>query len=159
MRRWIGVILAAIMVGAVATWMVLRTPGTQHAAGAGTARATPGPGRMEVITPTTTPEHRYVTRGRLEALPGADHPYLRVHHETIENFVQRDGSLGMREMIMDFPALAPGVLVGGLAPGDPIEFEWEVRYGSEPTSLITAIRKLPAGTDLRLSEPDQIAPK
>ena len=159
MRRWTGVILVAIVVGAFATWALLHTPVSTRTAATGSPRAARGPGRTEFVSPATSPEHRYTTRGRLEALPGPTSPYLRVHHESIDNFMQRDGSLGMREMIMEFPAFAPGVSLSDLSPGDTIEFDWEVRYASEPTSIITAIRKLPVGTDLRFTSRDEPRPK
>ena len=57
----------------------------------------------------------------------------------------------MNEMSMDFLGIAPGVDLSQLKVGDPIEFTFEVRWKSDPRSLVTKIVKLPPDTKLRLS--------
>lgn len=104
----------------------------------------------------------YTVRGRIESLPGTrPGSMLRVHHEHIPNFKNRDGEIhrnrdgtpGMLEMSMEFP-VAPGVDLSGLAVGDAVELTFEVQWNRPPPPYaVTAIRKLPAGTELRLSKP------
>lgn len=105
------------------------------------------------VVPTTPPDQTYTTRGRIESLPGATaREVLAIHHEAIPDFINKRGEKsGMVEMIMDFRHAKPDVKFDGLQVGDAVEFTWEVRWASEPRTLIITIRKLPADTTLNLS--------
>ncbi|MDX2131888.1 MAG: copper-binding protein [Planctomycetota bacterium] len=96
------------------------------------------------------PDQTYTVRGRIDALPQPPAP-LAIHHELIPEFLDRTGKVvGMREMVMDFPDLAPGVSLEGLKAGDPIEFTFEVRWKSDPRARVTRIVRLPDDTTLEL---------
>jgi len=100
---------------------------------------------------------RYTVRGAIAQLP-TDGPVaeLQIHHEPIPDFRDRngvvrefeDGSTGMREMVMPFP-VAEGVSLEGFDNGDKVEFDFEVTWGATPYQ-VTAIRELPADTELNL---------
>ena len=94
----------------------------------------------------------YTVRGRIIALPDASGKQpLDIHHEEIPDFVGKSGNVvGMKEMIMPFANLAPGVTLDGFAAGDAVEFVFEVRWNAAPRTLVTKIAKLPAGTELKL---------
>lgn len=94
----------------------------------------------------------YTVRGRIVALPDKSGKQpLDIHHEEIADFVGKSGQVvGMKEMIMPFANLAPGVSLDGFAAGDAVEFVFEVRWNSAPRTLVTRIAKLPAGTELKL---------
>jgi Cu/Ag efflux protein CusF len=94
----------------------------------------------------------YTVRGRIIALPDASGKQpLDIHHEEIPDFVGKSGKVvGMKEMIMPFANLAPGVTLDGFAAGDAVEFVFEVRWNAAPRTLVTKIAKLPAGTELKL---------
>lgn len=94
----------------------------------------------------------YTVRGRIIALPDASGKQpLDIHHEEIPDFVGWSGNVvGMKEMIMPFANLAPGVTLDGFAAGDAVEFVFEVRWNAPPRTLVTKIAKLPAGTELKL---------
>ena len=106
------------------------------------------------FTPTaaTGPaEATYTLRGRISALPNPPKSALVIHHEELPEFADADGNkIGMDEMEMQFPFLAAGVSLDGLAPGDPVEAVMEMRYKGQPRFLITSIKKLPADTVLNL---------
>lgn len=93
----------------------------------------------------------YVTRGIITELPdGTSKRYLTVHHETIEFFEDRTGSVvGMKEMIMPFPDLA--VDLEGFEVGQAVELTFEVRWNQPPRTLVTSIVKLNKDTTLKLS--------
>ena len=95
------------------------------------------------------PEQIYTARGRIAELPAKDQPAssLQIEHEPIDNFVRRDGTLGMDSMTMPFPT-SKSVSLDGLAVGDAVEFTFEVRWKSQPHVQVTKIIKLPAGTEL-----------
>ena len=107
-------------------------------------------GRIEVVSPTTPAEHTFVTKGRVEGLPARGAIYFSIHHEEIPDFVYPDGTLGMKEMIMEMPVFAPGVSLEGLDVGDVVEMTFEMRYRSEPQMIVVGLRKLPADTPLKL---------
>lgn len=93
----------------------------------------------------------YTVRGQIETLPAAAGQAVYVHHEAIPTFVTHDGKqAGMMSMTMGF-AVAPGVSLDGLAKGDKVEFTFVVDWDANPTTQITAIRKLPAETTLELT--------
>lgn len=113
---------------------------------------TPEPmGKMEVVAPSTPAEHTYSTRGRITGLPASGQLYLRVHHEDIPDFVDRKGErIGMNEMDMEFPWITPGASLRGLSVGDAVGLTFEVRWNSDPLTLVTRINRLPADTHLNL---------
>ncbi|MCX5691998.1 MAG: copper-binding protein [Planctomycetota bacterium] len=94
----------------------------------------------------------YTVRGKIIALPDTSGKQpLDIHHEEIPDFVGKSGKVvGMKEMIMPFANLAPGVTLGGLVVGDAVEFVFEVRWNASPRTLVTRILKLPAETALKL---------
>jgi Cu/Ag efflux protein CusF len=98
------------------------------------------------------PAAQYTVRGEIKSLPqpGGD-AVLYVHHEAIPTFVTREGQQrGMMSMSMPFGVPA-GVSVEGLAPGDKVEFTFAVHWDENPPTQLTAIRELPADTQLQLS--------
>lgn len=98
--------------------------------------------------------HTYTVRGQISQLPDPAKPSatLQIHHEAIDDFARRDGTLGMDSMTMAFP-LAPGVSLDGLAVGDMVEFVFELDWDATPTYRVTRIAKLPAGTELFFRPP------
>ncbi len=96
----------------------------------------------------------YETLGRIISLPSKDGRIpLEIHHEEIPHFLGRDGSkVGMKEMIMPFHDLAPGVSLEGFKRGDGVRFTFEVRWNKSPRTLVTRLAPLEAGTTLKLSE-------
>ena|ERR1043165_2807490 len=102
--------------------------------------------------PAPKPEHTYTVRGRLVALPDPAKldSSLQIQHEAIPDFVGARGDIGMSSMTMPFPP-AKGLSLAGLAPGDPVEFTWEMSWKPTRLSRVTAIRALPKDTELRFS--------
>jgi Cu/Ag efflux protein CusF len=91
----------------------------------------------------------YQVRGESRQLPVAPARDLMIRHEAIPDFKDEAGRVvGMEAMTMPF-TLAPGVELGGLAPGDRVEFTLEVRW-DDPANLarITRLVRLPPGTRL-----------
>lgn len=89
----------------------------------------------------------YEVRGELIRLPVGDRP-MQIRHEAIPNFRNMQGEVvGMDAMTMPFP-VAPGVSLDGLAVGDRVRFDFEVRWGGRPPYQIVRIEKLPEGTVL-----------
>jgi hypothetical protein len=79
--------------------------------------------------------------------------YLQAHHETIPDFVGRSGSVtGMPEMIMEFPALRKGIDLSPFSVGDAVRITFEVRWKSDPRTLVTSIQVLPSGESPHLSD-------
>jgi len=116
-----------------------------------TPPAKPFYGKMEVMTPTTAADQTYTVRAVTMGLPASGRAYLELHHEEIPQFVGRDGSVeGMKEMIMDFPAIRPDVDLSTFAVGDKVEATFEVRWKSEPRTVVTKMTKLAAETELNL---------
>ena len=96
----------------------------------------------------------YDTLGRIVSLPSKDgRRPLEIHHEEIPHFLGRDGTkVGMKEMIMPFHDLAPGVTLEGFKAGDAVRFTFEVRWNKPPRTLVTALTALEPGVTLKLSE-------
>ncbi|HYE63508.1 MAG TPA: copper-binding protein [Phycisphaerales bacterium] len=108
-------------------------------------------GLLQPITADSPADHTYTLRARVDALPSVKRPYLDLHHEALPGFKNQQGEvIGMNEMVMGFPYLAPGVSLDGLAPGDPVEFTMEMRFTAKPRFLITRLTELPADTKLNL---------
>lgn len=102
---------------------------------------------------------RYTTRGEITRLPGKTGlaQDMAIHHEALADFYNRDGSNpGMPTMEMDFPSIAPGVSLEGLAVGDIVVFDFDVDWKSRDFWTVTRIAKLPPGTPLKFgSGPEQ----
>jgi hypothetical protein len=96
------------------------------ASGIGACSAKPPPpplsaGRMTVVSPATPAEHTYTTRAVITGLPGKGALYLQVHHEAIPEFVNKAGeTTGMKEMIMEMPAVTPAVNIAAHKAGDKV---------------------------------------
>jgi hypothetical protein len=99
----------------------------------------------------TSADSTWTIRGRVTSLPLPPTLSLIIHHEAIPGFTDAQGTvIGMEEMEMSFPFLAPGVLLDGINVGDPVEATMEMRWTAEPRFLITAVRRLPADTQLKI---------
>jgi len=98
------------------------------------------------------PADQYTVRGRIAAMPaGEQSKEIDVHHEAIPTYKHRDGKVrGMDAMVMTF-APASGVSLTGLAPGDPVEMTFEVRWDDHPALVIQRIQELPPDTQLQLA--------
>jgi Cu/Ag efflux protein CusF len=108
-------------------------------------------GKMEVIVPGTPAEQTYTVRAVVMGLPATGRAFLELHHEEIPDFIGRDGAVeGMKEMIMDFPSIHPAADLRPLRVGDKVEVTFEVRWKSEPRTIVTALTPLPADTVLNL---------
>ncbi len=107
------------------------------------------------------PDATYTVRGKIFQLPEGGRS-LEVHHEAIPSFTDKTGAvIGMKEMTMPFHDLAPGVGFEGFKPGDPVELTFEVRWKTDPRTLVTRVAKLKGDVRLNLkgepAEPE--APK
>lgn len=106
----------------------------------------------------------YTVRGIVEAVPAEGPPPadLKIRHEHIPDFVGNKGTVhvnpdgvpGMKAMAMEFPNLAPGLSLDGIAQGDKVEFTFRVKWiesttgGLTPRWQVTEISKLPAETPI-----------
>lgn len=97
-------------------------------------------------------------RGEIKSMPAdgvaGDDP--KIHHTQIVDFKGADGSIpvtadgiaGMRSMTMPFP-MAEGVSLDGIAAGDKIEFDFEVRWNDGRASWeVTRIEKLDPSVEI-----------
>jgi Cu/Ag efflux protein CusF len=92
----------------------------------------------------------YSVRGVVEKLPEAGSPdkSIYIHHAAVPGYRDESGKvIGMESMTMPFP-LAPDVSLAGIAPGDPVEFTLSVTWRPQAGYRITAIHKLPPGTEI-----------
>lgn len=94
----------------------------------------------------------HTLRGEVKQVPVPGNSELFLHHEAIDDWTGRDGKvMGMDSMTMGF-AVADGVSLGGIQPGDKVEatlrVDWEARMPVE----ITALRELPPDTELVFRE-------
>ena len=98
-------------------------------------------------------EGRYTVRGAVENLTEArGAPVALIHHEAIPDFVDGYGEKRtMHSMAMAF-GVASGVSLDGIAVGDKVEVTFVVDRERYPTFQITAVRELPADTELTLSK-------
>lgn len=96
------------------------------------------------------PDHTYTDRGVLVQLPDQQEGDLMIQHESIENFIDRDGhETVMKSMVMPFTP-AKDLSLKGFSPGDKVAFTFEVRWKSQPMLRVVEIRKLPGDTQLEL---------
>lgn len=103
---------------------------------------------------TTAPPDVYQLRGVVRQLPDPARPgsALYVHHEAVPGFKSSDGEVvGMESMAMPFE-VADDALLAGLAAGDKVAFELEVRWEGENPLRITELEKLPHDTRLSFEE-------
>lgn len=117
--------------------------------------STPTDSSPNVSKPDVSNEvQSYDTLGRIVSLPSKDGKRpLEIHHEEIPHFLGRDGAkVGMKEMIMPFHDLAPGVSLEGFKAGDAVRFTFEVRWNKPPRTLVTTLTPLEPGVTLKLSE-------
>lgn len=132
-------------------------PAEQPAGGTPTSPTT-GQGQAPAATPTSgdrEPDQVYTVRGEIRQLPDGENPAmgLQIRHESIPDFVNRDGDVvGMRPMIMQFTP-APDLDLSALVVGDKISFTFDVDWDGAPLMLVTEIEPLPADTELDFSAP------
>ena len=102
------------------------------------------------------PDAIYEARGEVVISPAPGSRSLLIRHESIPEFVSREGeSVGMDSMTMPF-SVAPSLTVDELGEGDAVDFEFEVRWEGDPMLRITRLEKLPEGTELDFSSlPDE----
>ena len=95
----------------------------------------------------------YHTRGLVKAREGSGaDTRVAIHHERIADFKDRDGKRApMPSMSMLF-GLARALEATPLVVGDKLAFDFELRWTGSPTLLITRLQKLPADTDLKLTD-------
>lgn len=104
-----------------------------------------------VHSPVGEAQRSYTTRGRIEKLPGEKAGYLMIHHAAIADFLNREGKVvGMDEMVMEFPAVVPGMTLDGLMVGDPVEFTFEVRWNDDPVWVVVKLVELAPEAELGL---------
>jgi Cu/Ag efflux protein CusF len=112
-----------------------------------------GPGDPPDGPPSETGTPRtYRVRGILQALPDPETGagQLRIHHEAIPDLVGASGEVEpMPAMTMSFP-VASEVDLAGLAAGDLVRFDLRIDWQAARPVAVTAIEKLPAGTELNL---------
>lgn len=112
-----------------------------------------GPGGGQDADPAREASARtYRVRGVLESLPdpATGGGELRIRHEAIPDLVGASGEIeGMAAMTMPFP-LAEEVDLAGFAAGDPVRIDLTVDWQAARPVAVTAIEKLPAGTELAL---------
>lgn len=126
----------------------------------------PAPAVDDATTPDTTsaPEvDRYENvRGRIAAMPIEGSPTeqdFMIHHESMPNFKNAKGKLGMHSMTMNFP-LGEDVSIEDFEIGDAIEFDFEVDWEGSPPFWVTGLRKLPEDTvlDFEKEKPAEVDP-
>ncbi|MCC5787116.1 MAG: copper-binding protein [Phycisphaerales bacterium] len=118
------------------------------------------PGRTGVDRPTAEvvfegePDAVYTTRGRVQALPtDPDSDKLVILHEPIDEFRDRSGEeVGMNAHAMEFPAIAPGVSLDGVFPGDAVRFAFEVYWpeGGPPLWRVSELEEISPATPMLL---------
>lgn len=98
------------------------------------------------------PGARYTVRGAIENLTEAKGAQVAlIRHEAIPDFVDGYGKQRtMPSMAMAF-GVERGVSLDGVAIGDPVEITFVVDRERYPSFHVTALRELPAGTELTLS--------
>ncbi len=101
------------------------------------------------------PPEIYQVRALVRHLPEPDEarPEILVRHEAIPSFKNADGEVvGMETMSMPFP-LADTGLIADLEAGDRVELTFEVSWHGGNPLKVTAIEKLPEGTQLAFEAP------
>lgn len=112
--------------------------------------------KPEVSAAPTNPT--YTTRGEVVTLPGIEGDAIKLHHERIPTFANKDGKVGkdsqgkpgMKPMVMPF-GKAPSVSYEGLKIGDKVSVVFEVNWAAERPDqriVITKVEKLAPETKL-----------
>jgi Cu/Ag efflux protein CusF len=96
---------------------------------------------MEVLSPAAPAAQTYTTPGVVERVPGDAVPYLTIRHETIPDFLDKDGKvIGMPAHAMEFFAVSPAIDLSKLKAGQKVLLTFEVRWGpDEPRALVTKL--------------------
>jgi Cu/Ag efflux protein CusF len=95
-------------------------------------------------------EHTF--RGEVKQVPTPGNSELFLHHEAIDDWTSRDGEvMGMDSMTMGF-AVADGVSLEGVQPGDKVEATLRVDWNAGVPVEITALRELPPDARLEFRE-------
>jgi Cu/Ag efflux protein CusF len=121
------------------------------------ATAACGPPRGPELPP---PDHVYDAQGVVYGVTRVEgeRPEIVIHHQSIPEFVSREGRVeGMASMTMPFQA-APGVPLDDLEEGTPVAFRLEVRWEGDPTLLVTSVERLPPGTEVDFGEGHEAEP-
>ncbi len=117
------------------------------------ALAACGPGGGQAAKPEDTASARtYRVRGVLQSLPdpATGGGQLTIRHEAIPDLIGASGEVeGMTAMTMPFP-VADEVDLTGFAAGDPVRIDLRVDWEAARPVAVTAIEKLPVGTELAL---------
>ena len=91
-------------------------------------------------------------RAEVKQVPSPGNGELFLHHEPIDDWAGRDGKVeGMDTMTMGF-AVAEGVSLAGIQPGDKVETTLHVDWEADMPVEITALRELPPDTRLEFRE-------
>lgn len=109
-------------------------------------------------TPAASTNPTYTVRGEVVSLPGIEGDALKLHHERIPTFANKDGKVGkdsqgkpgMKPMVMPF-GKASSVSYEGLKIGDKVGVTFEVNWSAERPDqriVITKVEKLAADTTL-----------
>ncbi|MDA8017854.1 MAG: copper-binding protein [Thermoanaerobaculia bacterium] len=96
----------------------------------------------------------YSTRGIVRALPDPERPGSEMHirHEALPDFESIDGEVvGMKSMTMPFPI--DSSMLEGVALGDRVSFDFEVRWNGSPPMHVTRLDVLPSDTVLSFETP------
>lgn len=132
-----------------------REPAEGTPAATGTTPAAPVASPDAVTPPTATPPAAmavttYTSQGLIANVRETQGGLLvQIHHEPIPEFKDRTGQvIGMKEMVMDFPAQAGAMQ--GVAVGDAVTFTFDVDWTKTPAHRLMTVRKLPPGTELRI---------
>ena len=99
------------------------------------------------------PVRRYHTRGLVKEAT-SDHGALSVaiHHERIEGFEDRDGKRSAMDSMQMLFGTASDVPQALFQPGAKVDFEFDVRWSSQPTLLIVKATGLGPDAALELTQ-------
>lgn len=102
-------------------------------------------------------------RGVVISMPQPGNPAseLRIQHEHIPHFLNREGEIGvnargvpgMAAMVMPFP-VADGLDLSGMSVGDIVAFDFTVHWRTSPSWFITRYEVLDPDTELDFSNRD-----
>jgi len=131
--------------------------------------------KPEPVVAAAPAQPTYTVRAEIETLPGIESSVIRLHHERIPTFANKEGKVGtdsqgkpgMKPMTMGF-AKGPGISYDGLKPGDKVEvivvMNWDAPLPDEKI-VITKLTRLAPETKLdfegqrSVSDPKPATPK